>query len=301
MLRRRLWIGSSLLGILFSALLFQNCSRQPFEVINQTDLSKSDVVGSSSPGEQANIIILNSPKAFESKNQISISFSLEPTNGLGGDKSFRCQFDAQNWEACESPVTISKIKDGAHTLSIKAIDVTTGQESFPKEIVWVVDTQRPTIILNQTPPSLTAATAAIFLFSSIDILSGIQKTECSLDASEWKECVSPLMIEHLNPGNHKLHLRTTDMANIPSLETIVEWKIDPTSQSIEFISAPPSYQSARQATFEFSLAPKSSASVTFECRLSTENQFSSCSNAKHIAIWLMEITCFQFEQSQIRV
>jgi hypothetical protein len=266
-----------LLTILFSSLFFQNCSRQPFRVNDQADLSKSDTAGTTTtPVGHANVVVLNPPKAFGSENQINITFSLEPSNEEIGHKAFRCRLDAQSWEKCVSPLIISEIRDGAHTLVIKAIDETTGQESLPKEIAWVVDTQRPIIQLNQTPPSLTAATTAKFLFSSIDVLSGIHMTECSLDGAEWKECVSPLLLEGLTPGAHSLHLRATDIAHLQSLETVVEWKVDPMSQSIKFISTPPSYQATQQATFEFDLIPKTSTATTFECRLSTESQFTIC-------------------------
>ncbi len=116
---------------------------------------------------------------------------------------------------CEPGVTYSGLKDDSYTFTVVARD-NEGNESEPSSWDWAVDTILPGIEITAAPPEETSERWALLEFECT-------KSDCQLEcALDWEDsagslrrgsfesCVSPHLIDDLEPGHHLLRLRATD-------------------------------------------------------------------------------------------
>ena len=104
--------------------------------------------------------------------------------------TFECQLDLGPWSTCASPLVLTGLADGAHTLAVRGTaDGFT--DATPAEHTWTVtdgapDTP-PETVVDSGPAAVTTATTATFTFSSADLGAGF---ECRLDGGSWATCAA---------------------------------------------------------------------------------------------------------------
>jgi M6 family metalloprotease-like protein/uncharacterized repeat protein (TIGR02059 family) len=92
------------------------------------------------------------------------------------------------------------------------------------------DRTAPTVVFTSTPPSPTNSTSASFAFTATDptaggVASGVDRTECKLDAGSFAGCTSPETLA-VGEGSHTYQVRAIDHAGNTSDPTSRTWAID---------------------------------------------------------------------------
>lgn len=75
-----------------------------------------------------------------------------------------------------------------------------------------VDKTKPSIVINWGPMAITGDWNAGFGFTATDSGSGIARSECSIDGSNYVTCSSPVRYDNIGAGNHQFFVRTIDNA-----------------------------------------------------------------------------------------
>jgi hypothetical protein len=126
--------------------------------------------------------------------------------------SFRCRIDRPSgpgtWGTCTSPVVLSGLEQGQHSIEVQGIDEVGNIESPGASRRWTVDTVAPTTTLT----AATSQDAAAFTFAA----PGAVRFECRLSGPgltpAWQSCSSPTTFQALATGEHVLEVRAHDAA-----------------------------------------------------------------------------------------
>ena len=147
-------------------------------------------------------------------------FQLAATeSGVG----FRCSLDGAAFSSCSSPLVLSGLGAGAHTLRVAARDEAGNVDASPAEQSWRVDLGPPGTFLVEHPPSVTRQSAATFSFSSTE---GGATFECSLDGRAFSSCPSRITYISLTRGPHVFAVRARDRArNVDPTPATWRWRV----------------------------------------------------------------------------
>jgi hypothetical protein len=153
--------------------------------------------------------------------------------------TFTCSVDGRPAAPCSSPHTVTGLRDGAHTLDVRA---TAGglTEASPARRTWRVDTVAPDTRIVSGPPAETASPDAGF---EIEANEDGATFECRVDAGAWKGCQSPAMVFGLPAGARTMSVRAVDEAgNVDASPATYGWTI--TAAAPGAPPAPPAQSSA---------------------------------------------------------
>ena len=252
-------------------ILFQNCSRNQFALQNTDQLGSSSSLSLLAPS-----IVLNQDiPALTNQDSITTSFAVEddPDNRV---KSIICELDGPNSsqvvkDCSTKTVTFSSLADGDYTLRMMLNSTTTTTNSLQPMAsgdlstltkVFRKDHTPPVITVSSTPPSVTTALTAQFVFTVTDNLSGIQSVVCSLDNAAFSNCVSGTSIP-VAIGAHNYRIQATDTAGNVSSPYSYSWTVTTTPvASITLASNVVSPTKSGIATFTFS---SSASGSTYQC------------------------------------
>lgn len=110
-----------------------------------TDASYSWTIDTTAP----TTTISASPSGYTNSATASVSFSATDTGG-SVVSSFECKIDSGAYSTCISPASFSSLLDGAHMISVRAID-SAGNTGNAATSSWIVDTVAP--VIEVTVPS----------------------------------------------------------------------------------------------------------------------------------------------------
>ena len=129
-----------------------------------------------------------------------------------GDATFECSLDGAAFAACNDPVALTGLGDGAHTLKIRAAYGGL-HDASPATVSWTVDS---------TAPEATIARMGPATFD----LGGGDSYECRLDGGEWAACPDPVSFAGLAVGPHTLEVRARDAAgNVDATPAVFTWTV----------------------------------------------------------------------------
>ncbi|UJA19991.1 hypothetical protein HJD18_07040 [Thermoleophilia bacterium SCSIO 60948] len=136
-------------------------------------------------------------------SEVSPVFEFGSASGVG----FECQVDAQaEWSACTSPLSLTDLAEGRHSLRVRAIDRGGVADDTPAERVFDVDLTAPDTAIDE----LTVDGGAVgYSASSTEEGSSF---ECRIDDGVWKTCEAAATVADLAPGSHRLQIRAIDRA-----------------------------------------------------------------------------------------
>lgn len=137
------------------------------------------------------------------------------------DAALKCSVDEGPYVTCASPLVLTGLQDGDHTVSVKQVDVAGNLGTLATTRSWTVDTSVPAVPDTEDEPVDTTATAATLTFSTPAGLTA----ECSLDGGAFQACVSPLAIDGLAVGSHTLQLRMVSAAGTPGAARSITWEV----------------------------------------------------------------------------
>jgi hypothetical protein len=202
-------------------------------------------------------------------NTAAPSFDLASTES---SSTFECSLDSSTFASCSSPKIYTGVRDGSHTLQVRATDRAGNTDGTPASYTWTVDTTPPeTTLATPLPANPTTATSADFTFST----EAGASLSCSFDGSTFAPCTSPKSYVALAEGQHTFQVRATDAAgNVDPTPASATWRVDTTAPVTTIDTHPGSRNNERRPTFGFT----ASESVTgFACSIDG-GAFSSCSS-----------------------
>lgn len=174
-----------------------------------------------------------------------------------------CEVDGTPIEPCVSPVQLHDMPDGDHVFTL-----TSNQfgEPFVLPLSWTIDTQAPAVIFEQAPPAATRERDALFAFACDD--GALCSFVCSVDGGEPTLCESPLLLEGLDEGAHRLDVRAIDWIGNESEMRTHEFQVDETAPTIVLEGTPDSTTTSTSAEFVFSCADEP---CTFTCAVDLQD------------------------------
>jgi len=176
---KRSWKSISGIGFATVVLLsYQNCGKalQPNGALDSSSLA--------APFSTPEISLLAPIAPLSSSANFSASFVVKFDYRLKLN-ALTCQINSQTAVDC-SPLTLSlpNLADGDYNLKINAED-SKGQKANELNRLFRIDTTAPTLMVSSTPATVSGSTAAQFVFSAMDNLSGVVSIECALDGAAF--------------------------------------------------------------------------------------------------------------------
>ena len=160
--------------------------------------------------------VSGAPTTTTNSDTADISFS-------GGEGStFSCSLDSGGYSACSSPLHLTGLTTGSHTLDVKATD-TVGVESPAQSVSWTVDTTPPAVpVLSNIPAAVTNATTAAIGYSG-EVGAALS---CSIDGAAFTTCAgSPVRFARLGEGQHSLAIKATDAVGNVGETATAAWTV----------------------------------------------------------------------------
>jgi hypothetical protein len=236
-----------------------------------------------------------------SSNSAVIIFSGIDTGGNEGQgvgiNHFECSFDGESFTICSTPLELSELDDGAHTIEIRSFDNVGNNDRSPASFIWTIDTVQPNTSITSafdgnrntvTAGGNTSSTSMTFAFSGTDRGSGIDHFECSLDGAPFDLCASPVLLNDLADGSHALEVRAEDnVVNLDSSPASFNWTIDTSAPTTSIDSVVDNNKNSltnnsgtrsNSITFTFSGTDAGEAEIKrFECSLDNSD-FVTCTS-----------------------
>jgi len=192
------------------------------------------------------------PSASQFINATDLSIQV-----IASEKStFTASLDGQAPGLATSPISLTNLSEGAHTLTVNGFDEV-GNPSNAIEHDFVVDLTAPTVNLtaddNSSPTRLDSRT---FTFTSNEDAT----FECQLDGAGFSTCASPAGLSGLADGDHTYSVRATDLAGNVGPDSSLSWTVDTRPPTTSLSST----RTGNSITFTLS---SSESPATFTCAL----------------------------------
>jgi hypothetical protein len=203
----------------------------------------------------------------------SATFTFEATEPA----TFRCALDDAEAAPCTSPHTVA-VADGAHSLTVTAVDLAGNADTTPAVHDWTVDTTPPETTITEAPPAADNAVDTRVTFASEDGA----RFECALDGATLAACTSPHPLTGLADGGHTFTVRAIDAAGNPDPSPATHaWSVDASTPDTRIDSGPDGTVASRTASIAFS-SPDAGAGATFECSLDGA-RFTACTSPRALS------------------
>ena len=200
--------------------------------------------------------------------------------------TFQCSLDGAAFATCSSPLEVTNLGFGQHTLRVRAVDEAGAFDPTPATYTWSVqepDTTPPITTILSGPATSTTSTTATFTFSANEPGATF---ECSLDGAAFGTCESPLELTDLLVGPHTLAVRATDLAgNTAATSTEHDWTVvtDTTAPDTQITAGPSGLNTSLDVAFEFSGSDDTSLAVDLQFECSFDGAaFESCNSPEEI-------------------
>ena len=213
-------------------------------------------------------ITLSAPPALTSSRTVSIAWVAER------DTNYSCAVDGNEPAACSSPLLLTDLQDGDHSVSITGTSATV--DSDPTRVDWSIDATAPLApVIGSKPPVLANSRAASFSFTGEPAAS----FTCSLDGLSFAPCSPGKSYADLSKGPHTFSVRQFDRAGNAGPAASHAWTVDVTAPSPPVLSGvPPSFTNLKSASIAFTAMTDRS----FKCSVDGA-PFTSCSSPKRIS------------------
>ena len=211
-------------------------------------------------------------------------FQLSGADKLSGLARLECRLDGAAFSTCTSSVHLQNLTDGAHTFSVRAVDVAGNVDTTPATRSWTVDTVAPETSVDSGPAAVTASRSASLHYSA-DALGGttVAGWECRLDNAPFASCAAGgRAYSGLGAGAHRFEVRARDAAgNVDATAAVHTWTIDLSAPASRILESPDPYTVETTADFAFEAFDTGGSHVAqVECRLDG-GAFAPCTSPVH--------------------
>jgi uncharacterized repeat protein (TIGR01451 family) len=112
--------------------------------------------------------------------------------------NFQCSLDGSAWSPCGSSKTYQGLTAGDHSFEARAVDHSGNVDQTPVWRPFTVD--GPATSIDSGPTGSIRSTTASFTFSAYPAAAAAS-FDCSLDATSWSPCTSPITYTDLTTGS----------------------------------------------------------------------------------------------------
>lgn len=163
--------------------------------------------------------ITSAPAPATATADASIVFSASETS-----VTFACRVDGGASAPCASPLVLTGLAPGVHSLAVRATDAA-GNVGPEASVQWTFtppDTTAPTVTITAAPPASTTDTTATVTFTADE--EGVAFA-CSLDGAVPAPCTSPAAFAGLGVGAHQVSVAATDAAGNAGAAATASWTV----------------------------------------------------------------------------
>ncbi|MBJ7348730.1 MAG: hypothetical protein JHC87_09195, partial [Thermoleophilaceae bacterium] len=183
-----------------------------------------------------------------------------------------CKVDGGSYAACSSPFAVPALADGAHSISVRATDAASHQNSVTVSIT--VDTTLPAVTFSAPAANAYMTdTTPDAGFAVTDATA--TTTECKVDGGAFASCSSPFTAATLTDGAHSFTVRATDAATNQRTATR-NFTID-TTLPVVTITSPLNASTTGNASPDVTFSSSDASAVTTECKVDA-GSFASCNS-----------------------
>ena len=241
----------SLTGLADGSHTFQVRARDAAGNVDATPASFTWTVDTTPP----DTTITSGPAALTNATAATITFTATEPG------TFECALDGAAFSSCTTPLSLSALAEGSHTLLVRATDAAGNVDATPASRTWVIDLTPPDTTITSGPPALDLSTSATFTFTSSEPGATFQ---CALDGAAFVACASPATFTALAEGSHTLLVQAVDGAgNIDPTPASRTWTVDSVAPDTTLVSGPSGTVNSATASFVVTSEP----GATFECAL----------------------------------
>lgn len=209
------------------------------------------------------------------------TFAFMATDNLSAISALECALDAATYAACTSPLNLSGLAMGAHTMRIRARDAA-GNTSTEYVHNWTINTIAPNLIITQRPNTFIRTQNATITFTGTLGAAAITAFECRLDNGTYSACTSPMNYSGLSQGAHTFYLRAMDSNSQPSNPVTAMWTVDTVVPATPVITANVTAQtSMTSASMQFSASDSGSGIASYQCSLDSA-AFATCTSPRSL-------------------
>ena len=207
------------------------------------------------------------PSALINSASASISFSGEE------NATFTCSVDGGEYAACGgSPMVLSGLSDGDHSLSVKQTNAFTDNTSEAATASWTVDATAPAapVALSDSDPmpSGVVKTQGITIMITGDG-GDDSRLECSKEGGEYFDCgtngVGITTMYDMQDGPHSFAVREVDAAGNVSQAATYNWTVDTIAPGAPNVTSPTSADTLTGADVPFEAT--SDGAIGLSCKL----------------------------------
>ncbi|MFT4049727.1 MAG: GDSL-type esterase/lipase family protein [Solirubrobacterales bacterium] len=205
-------------------------------------------------------------------NAQTLSLSANEAGGV-----LTCKLDDSNWVTCPtSPITVTSLGDGSHTVSARQTDAA-GNIGSVASVTWIVDTTPPAApSITRTSPTATQTNSTSQTISYGGLEAGAT-TQCKIDTGAYGACqATPFTLGSLLEGSHTVQITQTDAAGNTSQPGSVTWTVDsipPGKPTL--LRTSPTADPTNSKSQQFSYSGTESGG-TWQCKLDS-GSYSACS------------------------
>ena len=180
------------------------------------------------------------PDGSDSSRSATFSFT-----GAPGAVGCECALDGAAVRSCTSPATYSGVPAGSHTFRVRAVDDEGLVDSTPATRTW---TNGPETTITDGPSGTVGTNSATFAF---DGTPAPVDFECSLNATEWLPCTSPITYSTLWQGWNTFAVRAIDDEGLVDTTPATRgWNVQPQAdQSVRLSATPQAVKANGRVTF----------------------------------------------------
>jgi hypothetical protein len=161
---------------------------------------------------------------------------------VAGTGAVTCKLDVQLYKACSSPLALSALAAGRHTVTIRAANASGAAMTPP--ISWTIApaTAPPTVAIDSAPAGLVGPGTQTVTWTTTQAIGSI---DCRIDAGAWGSCATPLTVPVLTRGAHTFDVRVTN--SLGSATDSASWLVGDPPPGITVTSRPEATTSSTDA------------------------------------------------------
>lgn len=185
-------------------------------------------------------VISSTPPARSNDPTPDFTFSSSETS------TYECSLDGAAGVTCPASYTVSPaLTDGAHTLTVTAIDTAGNRDPSPATYTWVTDTQAPAAPVISTPATgdttsaqpTISGTAEPGSLVAVSVDGNLLATvNADANTGAWSYTVTPA--QALNSGSHTVSATAQDQATNVSAAASNTFTVDTSAPGAPVITAP---------------------------------------------------------------
>lgn len=200
---------------------------------------------------------------------VAVAFTAADTNPL----VVECSVDTADFATCSSPLNLSGLSQGGHTVIVRATDPAGNTHSITRD--FTVDTVAPVVsISSPTAGQYFNSTSVPVNFSATD--TNLASVTCQLDGGAATACTSPRNYTSLGQGDHTVVVRGVDHAG-NSAQASITFRVDSIAPAVS-ITSPTTGQYFNTNAVNVNFTATDANALIVECRVDT-GSYTACSSA----------------------